>query len=109
MPCGCHSINLLIGDRVSSSIMCINLFRDIQQIYTLFSAFVGQWNILKNNVKSLDSKPLSERRLECRIECIKAIMFEITEIRNALNELEDKILDAAVVSGLEKSKIWSFW
>jgi len=48
MPCECHSINLLICDNVSSSIMCINLFEYIQRIYTLFSASVGRWNIIKH-------------------------------------------------------------
>ena len=48
MPLGCHSINLVIGDSVSSSITCIIFFGYIQRIYTLFSASVGQWNILKN-------------------------------------------------------------
>ena len=53
---------------------------------------------IKKHVKSLNPKSLTETRWECRIECIKAIMFEIMEIMNALNELEDKILDATVVS-----------
>jgi len=76
----------------------------------LFSVSVGQWNILKKRVKSLNPKPLSETKWECRIEYIKAIMFKITEIRNALNELKDKILDAAVVSeACALAKKWSFW
>ena len=71
-------------------------------LYFVFCIF---WTMeyIKKHVESLNPKPLTETRRECRIKCIKAIMLEITKIRNALNELEDKILDATVV--LEASSL----
>jgi len=33
MPCGCHSLNLVVGDNVSCSIESKNFFGTIQRIY----------------------------------------------------------------------------
>jgi len=70
-------LNLVVGAK--------NFFGTIQRIYVLFSASVGRWHILKNNVKSLTVKPLCENRWECRIDCINAIKNEISQIIYALS------------------------
>lgn len=38
MPCGCHSLNLVVSDMAKSSTVAISLFGTIQRIYVLFSS-----------------------------------------------------------------------
>jgi hypothetical protein len=78
MPCGCHSLNLVVGDSVSCSIESKNFFGMIQRIYVLFSASVGRWHILKKHVKFLTGKPLCETRWECRfvLMLLKMIFYQ---------------------------------
>jgi hypothetical protein len=42
MPCGCHSLNLVVRDSVSCTIESKNFFGTIQRVYILFSASVGR-------------------------------------------------------------------
>ncbi|XP_038644232.1 zinc finger MYM-type protein 1-like, partial [Scyliorhinus canicula] len=89
MPCGCHSLNLVVGDRATSCRESTSLFGTVQRIYILFSASPCRWHALKKHVKCLTAKPLCETRWECRLECVKAIKYEIIGIREALYELSE--------------------
>jgi hypothetical protein len=37
-PCGCHSLNLIVGDAAKSSVKSVSLFGVLQRLYILFSA-----------------------------------------------------------------------
>jgi hypothetical protein len=60
----------------------------IFQYYTarlhFFSASVGRWNILKDNVPTFTVKPLCNTSWECRIDCLKPRSYQIAEIHNAI-------------------------
>lgn len=89
MPCGCHSLNLVISDCATSCTESISFFGIVQRIYTLFSASVSRWNILKDHVSNFTVKPLCETRWESRIECLKPIRYQIVEIYDALVTLSE--------------------
>ena len=65
----------------------ISFFGVVQRIYTLFSSSTKQWKILQDNVTGLSLKPLSQTRWKSRIESVKAIKFQVLEIRDALLQL----------------------
>ena len=78
--CGCHSLNLVVGDSAISCLEFTLFFGTVQRIYVFFSASPGRWNTLKKHVNCLTEKPLCETRWECRIECVEVIRYEITGI-----------------------------
>ncbi|GKD99569.1 zinc finger MYM-type protein 1-like protein, partial [Tanacetum coccineum] len=88
-PCGCHSLNLTLCDIASSCGKAMDFFGVIQRIYTMFANSSKRWLILKNNVKGLTLKPLSITRWESRVESVKAIRFQLLEIREALLQVAD--------------------
>ena len=93
VPCGCHSLNLLLGDMAKSSVIAISFFGIVQQIYVLFSASVQRWQILTKHVTNLTLKPLSETRWECKIDSVKAIRYQIGDIYDALIEVSETAND----------------
>jgi len=85
-PCVCYNYNLLLGDIASSCSDAVSFFGILQRIYVFFSASTQRWTILQQHVKSLSVKPLSDTWWECRIESVKAVRYQTTEIRDALIE-----------------------
>ncbi|CAM5084779.1 unnamed protein product [Natator depressus] len=67
MPCGCHSLNLVVSDAASSS---VSLFGVLQRTYILFSASTIRLKILIDNVTNLTVKLLSDTNWESRIDSV---------------------------------------
>ena len=97
MPCGCHSLNLMLGDMAKCCPKAMTFFGIIQRIYTIFSNSVKRWEILKAHV-SLNVKPLSETRWECRVESVKVIRYHIKEIKDALLEVAETTTEPKINS-----------
>jgi hypothetical protein len=64
MPCGCHSLNLVVRDTAIYCTEAVSFFGIVQHSYILFSAPVGRWKILKDNVLTFTVKPLCNTRWE---------------------------------------------
>jgi hypothetical protein len=95
--CGCHSLNLTLCDMVNSC-RCdmvnscrkvIEIFGVIQSIYTIFANSTRRWQILKDNITGLTLKSLSSTRWESRVESVKAIRFQISDVREALLQVAE--------------------
>ncbi|KAL4134847.1 hypothetical protein QTP88_006548 [Uroleucon formosanum] len=89
MPCGCHSLNLVISDVASQSKESITLFGIVQRIFVLFSASVYRWQVLKSHLPNLTVKPLCTTRWESRIDSVKAIRYQTKEVYDALIEVAE--------------------
>ncbi|KAK9750780.1 hypothetical protein RND81_02G221600 [Saponaria officinalis] len=98
MPCGCHSLNLALCDMANTCGKARDFFGIIQRIYTIFANSTKRWHILKNNVKGLTFKSLSVTRWESRIDSVKAIRFQVGDIREALFEVAEKDNDSKIRS-----------
>lgn len=90
VPCGCHCLNLVIGDAARSCKESLQLFGLIQRIYVLFSGSVKRWKILTDHVSGLTLKPLCATRWECRINCLKPFKHNLAEIQDALMALANE-------------------
>ena len=86
-PCGCHSLNLALCDMANSCLKAKYFFGIVQCIYILFSSSTKRWKILQDNVKGLTLKLLSQTHWESQVECVKAIRFQVPEIKVALTHL----------------------
>ncbi|XP_069505594.1 zinc finger MYM-type protein 1-like [Ambystoma mexicanum] len=87
VPCGCHSLNRVVSDAALSSLDSVTLFGLLQKIYILFSASTIRWKVLTNNVRKLTVKPLSDTHWESRMDSVKTVRFQVTDIYDALMEL----------------------
>ncbi|KAK9674251.1 hypothetical protein RND81_12G221200 [Saponaria officinalis] len=97
-PCACHSLNLTLCDIANTCVKARDFFGTIQRIYTIFSYSTKRWQVLKNNVKGLTLKPLSSTRWESRVDSVKAIRFQMSEIREALLEVAEVDNDSKIRS-----------
>ncbi|KAI3737329.1 hypothetical protein L2E82_27327 [Cichorium intybus] len=97
-PCGCHSLNLALCDMAKSCGKVKDFFGVIQRIYTIFSNSTKRWQILKDNIKGLTPKSLSATRWESRIDSVKAITLQVSDIREALLEVAEKDNDVKIQS-----------
>lgn len=98
MPCGCHNLNLTLGDMAKCCPKAMSFFGIVQQLYTLFAGCPKQWEILKVKVPDLTIKPLSETRWECRVESVKAIRYQSSDIKDALLKVSEDCSDPKIKS-----------
>lgn len=96
--CGCHSLNLTLCDMANSCSKARDFFGVIQRIYTIFAASTKRWQILKDNVKKRTPKSLSSTRWESRLECVEAIRFQMSDLREALLQVGDCDNDSKIKS-----------
>ena len=75
-----------------------DFFGIIQRIYTMIASSSKRLQILKNNVKGLTVKPLSITRWESRVESVKAIRFQFSDIREALLQVAESDNDSLIQS-----------
>ncbi|KAL2083833.1 hypothetical protein ACEWY4_019351 [Coilia grayii] len=92
-----HSLNLLLCHAAASNKACLTFFSTLQRLYTIFSASVKRWDILKEFV-DISLKPLTDTRCEAKIDSVKAVRFQLGGILDALEKLEEVEKDGKIVS-----------
>uniref|UniRef100_A0A7N0U510 TTF-type domain-containing protein n=1 Tax=Kalanchoe fedtschenkoi TaxID=63787 RepID=A0A7N0U510_KALFE len=97
-PCGSHSLNLMLCDMANTCSKVRDFFGVIQRIYTIFANSTKRWQILKDNVKELTLKSLSSTRWESRVDSVKAIRFQIGDVREALLQVSENDNDSKIKS-----------
>ncbi|XP_068108911.1 zinc finger MYM-type protein 1-like [Hyperolius riggenbachi] len=100
-PCGCHNLNLVLGDMAKCNSQAVTFFGVIQRIYKCFAGSTERWKILEEAVPFMTTKSLSETRWECRLESVKALRYQIREVREALLTVTDNANDPLVKSESE--------
>jgi len=65
------------------------------------AASPARWKILEDTVLYITAKPLSDTRWECRLESVKALRYQMKEIREALFAVADKSWDPMVKAEAE--------
>lgn len=98
IPCACHSLNLVISDGAKSSVKSVSLFGILQRIFVMFSASTKRWCIISDHVKGLTLKQVCETRWEARINSITAVLYQYSEILEALLELSETVDDPKISS-----------
>ncbi|GKD79923.1 zinc finger MYM-type protein 1-like protein, partial [Tanacetum coccineum] len=96
MPCGCHCLNLVLCDMANSCQKAKTFFGTCQTIYTVFSSSTKRWSVLLEYIDELTLKSLCATRWESRIESVKAIKTQVSQIKKALLKLS-KVSDDALV------------
>lgn len=94
VPCGTHTLNLMVADSAKQSTDAISFFGVVQKLYTLFSAAPQRWAILKQHV-NITLKSWSETRWESRIKSIEPLRYQTDKVREALTEVREKANDPA--------------
>ncbi|KAJ8664432.1 hypothetical protein QAD02_006094 [Eretmocerus hayati] len=89
VPCGSHSLNLVLCDAAQSSVKSVTMFGILQRLFTLFSASTQRWEILLDHVKMLTLRCLSDTRWEAKVNSVKAVRYQIAEVHDALITLAE--------------------
>ena len=69
-----------------------DFFGIIQRIYTTFANSTKKWHILKENISGLTLKSVSATRWESRVESVKSIRFQCSDIREALLQVTNMFI-----------------
>ncbi|KAK7922330.1 hypothetical protein WMY93_009232 [Mugilogobius chulae] len=95
VPCGAHTLNLVVADAAKKSRDAINYFGILQKLYTLFSASTNRWTILKKHV-DITLKMWTDTRWESKIKSVEPMRFKAADVRNALIEIRDGTKDPVI-------------
>ncbi|XP_048870698.1 zinc finger MYM-type protein 1-like isoform X7 [Brienomyrus brachyistius] len=92
VPCGAHTLSLVVADAAKSSNDAMGFFGVLQKLYSLFSASTHRWAILAKHV-TITLKMWSETRWENRVEALKPLRYEVSGVREALLEVRSQTKD----------------
>ena len=78
---------ILLIDTTHSCVKVVSFFGIVQCIYSLFANSTKRWKVLFDNVLDLTVKSLCNTQWESQIKSVKAIRFQLSQIRLALLQL----------------------
>ncbi|KAJ3614350.1 hypothetical protein NHX12_017924 [Muraenolepis orangiensis] len=90
VPCGAHTLNLVLADATKSSRDAVGFFGHLQKVYTFFSGGTQRWSILRSHV-DLTVKSWSDTRRESRLQSVHAVRYQAAQIRDALLEARQSL------------------
>uniref|UniRef100_A0A672Y3A4 TTF-type domain-containing protein n=1 Tax=Sphaeramia orbicularis TaxID=375764 RepID=A0A672Y3A4_9TELE len=95
VPCGAHTVNLMVADAAKSSTDATGYFGYLQKLFTLFSTSTQRWSILRKHLNTT-LRSWSDTRWESRISSVKAVRYQAAEVRDALLEVRDNTTDPVI-------------
>nr|XP_023667508.1 uncharacterized protein LOC111843829 [Paramormyrops kingsleyae] len=95
VPCGAHTLNLVVADAAKSSPDALGYFGHLTKLFKLFSASTHRWDVLLKYV-NITLKPWAETSWESRIKSIEAVRYQAGQIRVALLEVREATADLVV-------------
>ena len=72
VPCGAHTLNLVVADSAKESLDATAYFGYLQKLYNLFSASTKRWAILKKHV-NITLKMWSDTRWESKVKSVEPL------------------------------------
>jgi len=100
MPCGCHSLNLILCDSAKSCVVFFTYFGVLQKIYSLFSHSTKRWEVLKAYCQKVVKRP-ADTRWESKINSVMTVRFEYEGVVNSLSDLRKQASDSLVVAEIK--------
>ncbi|KAL9661757.1 hypothetical protein QQ045_026585 [Rhodiola kirilowii] len=98
----------LIACEIKTKILAKYFFGVLQRVYSLFSSSTKRWQILQDHLPNLTLTSLSQTRWESRIESVKAIRYQASQVRDALWKLSEVSDDPKVKSEAECLATYEF-
>lgn len=95
VPCGAHTMNLVISDAAKSSRDAVSFFGYVQKLFSFFSGSTQRWCILNKHL-AITLKSWSDVRWESRLQSVTAVRNQVKEVRNALLEVRQAANDPTV-------------
>ncbi|XP_026046168.1 zinc finger MYM-type protein 1-like [Astatotilapia calliptera] len=95
VPCGAHTLNLVVADAAKSSPDALGYFGHLAKLFKLLSASTHRWGVLLKHVKTT-LKSWAETRWESRIKSIEAVRYQARQVREALLEVRETATDPVV-------------
>lgn len=95
VPCGAHTLNLVVADAAKSSVDATGYFGILHKLYTLFSASTQRWAILKKHV-DITLKMWTETRWESKVKSVETLRYHAAVVREALTEVRDQTKDPVI-------------
>ena len=95
VPCGAHTLNLVVADASKASTDALNYFGILQKLFTLFSASTQRWAILKKHV-GITLKMWTDTRWESKVKSVEPLRYQAAAVREALIEVRDHTKDPII-------------
>ncbi|XP_076033038.1 uncharacterized protein LOC143020497 [Oratosquilla oratoria] len=95
VPCGAHTVNLVVCDAAKSSSDATGYFGYLQKLFNLFSASTQKWSTLKKHV-DITLKSWADTRWFSRINSVEVVIFQAAKVRDALLEVRASTADPAI-------------
>lgn len=95
VPCGAHTLNLVVADASKASTDAMNDFGILHKLFTLFSASTQRWAILKKHV-GITLKMWSDTRWESKVKSVEPLRYQAAAVREALIEVRDHTKDPII-------------
>ena len=98
VPCGAHTLNLVVADAAKGSVDATGYFGVLQKLYTLFAASTQRWAILKRyvGITLTQGGHHSDTRWESKVKSVEPLRYQAAAVREALIEVRDQTKDPVI-------------
>lgn len=95
VPCGAHTLNLIVADASKASTDAMNYFGILHRLFTLFSASTQRWAILKKHV-GITLKMWTDARWESKVRSVEPLRYHAAAVEEAPIKARDHTKDPII-------------